>query len=137
MCLITLAIVVGLPLSQWLLIGACGTNNARLAEGLLSLKVDPNTSLADSGYALRQAALNGRMPIARLLLAFNADANLADQSGETPLQYAVMKGHADVVALLLSHGADPSVGAIELSTYKLAKGNPAMLRLLRANKKQR
>ena len=55
--------------------------------------------------ALREAAVNGRLEVVRLLLDAGADLSLANGAGGTPLMVAAGRGHLEVLRLLLWRGA--------------------------------
>jgi ankyrin len=55
---------------------------------------------------LYNAALNGRLGLAKEALAEGADVTLRMKQGATALHWAAAKGRLDVAELLLSHGAD-------------------------------
>jgi ankyrin repeat protein len=90
---------------------------------LLAAGADPNALIAGrrpSGEAfqttaLRAAAGNGRLEVARLLLDGGADPSRACGDGFTPLMEAAACGHLEVLRLLLGRGAtvdavDPAYG---------------------------
>ena len=55
--------------------------------------------------ALHNAAVRGRVDVARLLIDAGAEVDAADDRGRTPLMRAAEYGHAAVVELLAGHGA--------------------------------
>ncbi|KAF0308849.1 Protein phosphatase 1 regulatory subunit 27 [Amphibalanus amphitrite] len=59
--------------------------------------------------ALHQAALDGNLPVVRILTRFGADLNCRDTDSWTPLHAACSMGHHHVARYLLESGADPTL----------------------------
>jgi len=76
---------------------------ARVRAAIAAGTLDPNA-------ALRNAAAEGRLDVARFLLDNRADVSASDSKGTTPLHLAAIRGDERMVALLLERGADPRAG---------------------------
>ena len=97
--------------------------------------VNPYAALsqAEKNTALREAAVNGRADVVRLLLAAEADVNAQNQDGSTALMWAAVNGHADVVRLLLAAEAElPAVSRISVAANAAIQARLAELEARKA-----
>ncbi|XP_037090705.1 protein phosphatase 1 regulatory subunit 27-like [Pollicipes pollicipes] len=72
-----------------------------------SVDIDVNRINSAGLTALHQAALDGNLPVVRILARFGADLNCRDTDTWTPLHAACAMGHHHVARYLLESGADP------------------------------
>jgi ankyrin repeat protein len=70
---------------------------------------DVNRSGVGGDTALHEAALKGRIEVARALLQAGANARKSNDNGETPLHYASENGCIEIVRALLEAGAGADV----------------------------
>jgi ankyrin repeat protein len=92
---------------------AAEQGDAPAVARLLAAGADPNASVAErepSGQVVQvtvlgEAALYGRLEVARLLLDAGADLDRADGDGFTPLMTAAGAGQVQALQLLLARGA--------------------------------
>lgn len=90
-----------------LLHGAVGRNQLEMAEFLLSRGAAVNAKDKEAIRPLHVAAMNGNVPILRLLLDHGAKRDPIDRSGRTPLDRAVEWEQADAAEFLRGRGAEP------------------------------
>lgn len=64
----------------------------------------------DGGTPLHEAAVQGRVNVAKVLLSAGADVNARDADGVTPLHKAAAWGHVELARMLLAAGADANAG---------------------------
>ncbi len=84
-----------------------GKGNLKEVKKLISIKKSLVKVVDNAGYiALHEAALNGHLPIVKVLLDAGSNIDHAALDGDTPLHDASENGHADVVAYLLQAGAN-------------------------------
>ncbi|XP_043202066.1 protein phosphatase 1 regulatory subunit 27-like [Amphibalanus amphitrite] len=74
-----------------------------------SVDIDVNRINSAGLTALHQAALDGNLPVVRILTRFGADLNCRDTDSWTPLHAACSMGHHHVARYLLESGADPTL----------------------------
>ncbi|KAJ9138684.1 Glycerophosphodiester phosphodiesterase GDE1 [Pleurostoma richardsiae] len=75
-----------------------------LIEGTNEQKAD--LELAEKTFAwtpLHIAAVDGHLPVAKLLVEAGADVDKADSSGWTAMEHAALRGHLDLATFLSSH----------------------------------
>ena len=104
----------GQPAGGEQLVDAARQGDTTGVARLLATGADPNASVpvgwTTSGEVfqttvLREAAMNGRLEVLRLLLDGGADPSLASSGGDTPLVIAAAYGHLEMLRLLLGRGA--------------------------------
>jgi ankyrin repeat protein len=71
-----------------------------IAEALLQAGANANARQEGGFTPLHEAALNGNVPLIRLLLAHGADPSLASDEGQRPVDLALKHGHPAVAGLL-------------------------------------
>ncbi|XP_037072516.1 protein phosphatase 1 regulatory subunit 27-like [Pollicipes pollicipes] len=74
-----------------------------------SVDIEINRTNSAGLTALHQAALDGNLPVVRILVRFGADVNCRDEDSWTPLHAACSMGHHHVARFLVESGADPHV----------------------------
>ncbi len=84
-------------------------NRLDLLKARLEAGMSPDVRNQWGATLLHLAALNGNVPMVRLLLDYGADPNARQSQGATPLHLAAHEGHLEVVRLLLERGADPTI----------------------------
>lgn len=94
------------------LLSAIRHNSEQVSLALLSPSSSLNLELQDpeGRSALHWAALNGSLPICKLLLSQEVDINLRDKRGRTPLLCACLGEHVEVTRALVESGADINAG---------------------------
>jgi uncharacterized protein len=97
------------------LLQAAGDGDSQKVTELLDAGADIEWRHKGTGRtALSEAAITGRLEVARILLDRGADANSRDKAvGLTPLGWAVECSQPALVRLLLSRGADPNLATAE------------------------
>ncbi|KAF3111758.1 hypothetical protein TWF706_011488 [Orbilia oligospora] len=100
---------------QSALFWAVGNGHGKIVKALLASGADYSTTSTHRFFeditVLSLAALNGDVPVAKLLLENGADPNIQSKNGDTALSIAVDWGSEEqhtLVKLLLDSGADPN-----------------------------
>ena len=60
----------------------------------------------DNWTALRVAAENGHVDVAKLFIQYGVDVNAVDNEERTALHFAARNGHVDVSKVLIQNGVD-------------------------------
>ncbi len=91
---------------------AIAANDAAGTRLLLAAGADVNARGfgRDGGTPLHDAAVQGRVSVAKILLSAGADVNARDADGLTPLHTAAAWGHVELARMLLAAGADANAG---------------------------
>ncbi|SPO03594.1 uncharacterized protein DNG_06277 [Cephalotrichum gorgonifer] len=79
-----------------------------LAENGVDLNADPGPYFTSSGPALRNAAAEGNVSMARLLLDLGANPDYSIPSTPCPVEAAASRGHEDVLELIISRSKCPT-----------------------------
>ena len=74
----------------------------------LNAGLEPNQTNQNGWSLLMLAAVEGAVPLGRLLLDAGAGIDSSNRHGETALSLAAQKGHLPFMKLLLEHGASPA-----------------------------
>jgi len=99
------------------------TRDAAFVRPLLEYGARPN-EITGRRYPLNYAALNGDIPICKLLLKHDAKVNNQDRFERSALMDAAFKGQVNTVKFLLANGANPRLKDNHGKTaWDLAKSN--------------
>lgn len=75
-----------------------------------TLRAELNNRMSPQGYTLLHvAALNGHVPLLKLLISGGSEINARSNDGSTPLHLAVSRGHLQCVRFLVRQGSDLTV----------------------------
>ena len=96
-------------------------------------EVHENVTDSLGATAVHHSALNGHMPILRLLLEQGANIDAATTDGGTALHHSALRGDHDIVLLLLDGGANMYAAAEDGKTalhYSAVRGHTSIVQLL-------
>jgi ankyrin repeat protein len=116
---------------------AAAQNDAASVEQMVGTGGNPNQTDEEGRTGLHICAMNGNVPIARILLRAGAKLNVTDRLGNTPLHLAAERSQNEIAELLIDAGAKLDIennsgmtplmiaasrGDLELVRALLAKG---------------
>lgn len=111
---------------------ACGQNNLKLVETLLSHGADVDRTHSKYGGALILAASNNNLKIVKLLLKHGANPSVQDAEGFTPFLAAAFFGCADVFFELLALESNVNSRSIYKRTPLLAACSGCNMEIVKA-----